>query len=206
MTDNAFCFVGLAGERAVERLRPGPIGPGRWTLTPRHTFQVPMMIRISLWEWHCAPRAVAHRWPPQGREGMGLSLGGGRPGRRDWCPLWVKSRHLQRTRRCPLYPDCDSKSGHRGPDGGRSISALPCTSNVDLLRNREGIVHINAEISDSALYLGVTKQKLDGAQISGAAVNQCRLEEHASCKAMSAFTVAIRCKADMPVCTAYVRL
>ena len=25
----------------------------------------------------------------------------------------------------------------------------------------------------------------------------CRLEEHASCKAMSAFTVAIRCKADM---------
>ena len=66
-------------------------------------------------------------------------------------------------------PDCDRKSGHRGPDGGRSISALPCTSNVDLLRNREGIVHINAEMSDSALYLGVTKQKLDGVQISGAA-------------------------------------
>ena len=61
-------------------------------------------------------------------------------------------------------PDCDSKSGHRSPDGGRSISALPCTSNVDLLRDREGIVHINAEISDSVLYLGATKQKLDGAQ------------------------------------------
>ena len=73
------------------------------------------------------------------------------------------------------------------------------------LRNREGIVHINAEISDSALYLGVTKQKPDGAQISDAAVDQCRLEEHAFCKAMSAFTVAIRCKADMPVCTANVR-
>ena len=50
-------------------------------------------------------------------------------------------------------PDCDRKSGHRGPDGGRSISALPCTSNVDLLRNRDGIVHINAEISDGAAIL-----------------------------------------------------
>ena len=62
-----------------------------------------------------------------------------------------------------------------GPDGGQSISALPCTSNVDLLRYGEGIVHINAEIPHSALYLSVTKQKLDGAQIPGAAVDQRRL-------------------------------
>ena len=62
-----------------------------------------------------------------------------------------------------------------GPDGGQSISALPCNSNVDLLRYGEGIVHINAEISHSALYLGVTKQKLYGAQIPGAAVDQRRL-------------------------------
>jgi hypothetical protein len=61
------------------------------------------------------------------------------------------------------------------PDGGQSISALPCTSNVDLLRYGEGIVHINAEIPHSALYLGVTEQKLDGAQIPGAAVDQRRL-------------------------------
>jgi hypothetical protein len=39
----------------------------------------------------------------------------------------------------------------------------------------EGIVHINAEIPHSALYLSVTKQKLDGAQIPGAAVDQRRL-------------------------------
>ena len=62
-----------------------------------------------------------------------------------------------------------------GLDGGQSISALPCTSNVDLLSYGEGIVHINAEISHCALYLSVTKQKLDGAQIPGAAVDQRRL-------------------------------
>ena len=68
-----------------------------------------------------------------------------------------------------------------GPDGGQSISALPCTSDVDLLRYGKGIVHINAEIPHSALYLSVTKQKLDGAQIPGVAlrsmrpVRRCRL-------------------------------
>jgi hypothetical protein len=31
----------------------------------------------------------------------------------------------------------------------------PCGLNVDLLRYGEGIVHIDAEISDSALYLRV---------------------------------------------------
>jgi hypothetical protein len=62
-----------------------------------------------------------------------------------------------------------------GPDGGQSISAVPCISNVDLLGYGEGIVHINAEIPHRALYLGVTKQKLDGAQIPGAAVDKRRL-------------------------------
>jgi len=62
-----------------------------------------------------------------------------------------------------------------GPDRGQSISALPCTSNVYLLRDGEGIVHINAEIPDSALYISVTEQKLDGAQIPGAAVDHRRL-------------------------------
>ena len=59
-----------------------------------------------------------------------------------------------------------------GADGGQSISALPSTSNIDLLRYGESVVHIDAEIPHSALYLGVTKQKLDGAQIPGAPVNQ----------------------------------
>ena len=63
-----------------------------------------------------------------------------------------------------LPPKAAKKADIAGPDGGRSISAPPCTSNVDLLRYGEGIVHINAEIPHSALYLSVTKQKLDGAQ------------------------------------------
>ena len=84
----------------------------------------------------------------------------------------------------------------------RALLLCPVPSNVDLLRYGEGIVHINGEIPGSALYLSVTKQKLDGAQIPGAPIDQCRFEEHASC--MSAFTVAIRCKADMPFCSAHV--
>jgi hypothetical protein len=58
---------------------------------------------------------------------------------------------------------------------GRALLLCPVPSNVDLLRYGEGIVHINAEIPHSALYLGVTEQKLDGAQIPGAAVDQRRL-------------------------------
>ena len=58
---------------------------------------------------------------------------------------------------------------------GRALLLCPVPSNVDLLRYGEGIVHINAEISHCALYLSVTKQELDGAQIPGAAVDQRRL-------------------------------
>ena len=56
--------------------------------------------------------------------------------------------------------------------------------------------------------------KLDGAQIPGAPIDQCRLEEHASCKAMSAFKrtslvalhmSAFGVRADMTFCTAHVR-
>ena len=60
-------------------------------------------------------------------------------------------------------PNSDRNSGHGWSDGGQSTSALPCTSNIDLLRDGEGIVHIDAEIPHSALYLSVTEQKLDGA-------------------------------------------
>ena len=62
----------------------------------------------------------------------------------------------------------------------RALLLCPVPSNVDLLRYGEGIVQINAATPHSALYLGVTKQKLDCAQIPGAPIDQCRLEEHAS--------------------------
>jgi hypothetical protein len=58
---------------------------------------------------------------------------------------------------------------------GRALPLCPVPSNVDLLRYGEGIVHINAEIPHSALDLSVTKQKLDGAQIAGAPIDQRRL-------------------------------
>jgi len=60
-------------------------------------------------------------------------------------------------------------------NAGQSISALPPQgSNVDLLRYCKGIIHIDAEIPDSALYLGVAQQKLHGSQIPGAAVDERR--------------------------------
>ena len=73
-------------------------------------------------------------------------------------------------------PKAAKKADIAGP-GWRAehFAPLPRTSNVDLLSYGEGIVHINAEIPHSALYLCVTKQKLDGAQIPGAAVDQRRL-------------------------------
>ena len=72
--------------------------------------------------------------------------------------------------RFPLESDRNSR--HRRADRGQSASALPLQgSNVDLLRHGEGIIDIDAEIPDSALYLGVTKQKLDGPQIPGTTVD-----------------------------------
>ena len=74
---------------------------------------------------------------------------------------------------------------------GRALLLCPVPSNVDLLRYGEGIAHINAE---NAQQMPRTHS----------ADSRCRLEEHASCKAMSAFTVAIRGKADMCFCAAHV--
>jgi hypothetical protein len=39
-----------------------------------------------------------------------------------------------------------------------------------LFRYREGVIHLDAEISDRALDLGVTVQELDGSQVTGAPV------------------------------------
>jgi hypothetical protein len=44
-----------------------------------------------------------------------------------------------------------------------------------LLRNRNGIINLDAEVSYGALDLRVTEEQLDSAQISGAPVNQRRL-------------------------------
>jgi hypothetical protein len=57
-----------------------------------------------------------------------------------------------------LPPIATKKADIAGPDGGRALLLCPIRSDVDLLRYGEGIVHINAEIPDGALYLSVTEQ------------------------------------------------
>ena len=44
-------------------------------------------------------------------------------------------------------------------------------SDLDLFRDDQSVVNIDAQVSHRALYLGVSKQKLNGAQIAGAAVD-----------------------------------
>jgi hypothetical protein len=91
---------------------------------------------------------------------------------RSMSALGQKQRFSLRNDMSALPPKAVEIANIAGADGGQSISALPSTSNIDLLRYGESVVHIDAEIPHSALYLGVTKQKLDGAQIPGAPVNQ----------------------------------
>ena len=48
----------------------------------------------------------------------------------------------------------------------------PGISDVNLFCYCEGIIYLDAEISDRAFDLGVAKQKLDSPKIAGAPVNQ----------------------------------
>ena len=45
-------------------------------------------------------------------------------------------------------------------------------SDVDLFRYRQRIIHLDTQVSDSALELGVAEQELCRSQITGSAVNQ----------------------------------
>jgi hypothetical protein len=45
---------------------------------------------------------------------------------------------------------------------GRACLLCPGISDVDLFRYRQGIIHLDAKVSDCALNLGVAEQKLDG--------------------------------------------
>jgi hypothetical protein len=52
--------------------------------------------------------------------------------------------------------------------------SLPGNSDVNLFRYREGIIYLNAEVSDGAFNLGVAEQELYGSQVAGSAVDQRR--------------------------------
>jgi hypothetical protein len=49
---------------------------------------------------------------------------------------------------------------------------LDADSHLDLFRYRQRIIHLDTEVSDGALDLGVAEQELYGSQITGSAVNQ----------------------------------
>jgi hypothetical protein len=53
-----------------------------------------------------------------------------------------------------------------GPTMGRACPLCPGISDVNLFRYCQGIVYLNAKISDRAFDLGVPKQKLDGPEIA----------------------------------------
>jgi len=48
-------------------------------------------------------------------------------------------------------------------------------SDVDLFSYREGIIDLDAEVSDGAFDFGVTEQELHGPQVLGSTINKCRL-------------------------------
>ena len=52
--------------------------------------------------------------------------------------------------------------------GDQICQLCPGTSDLSLFRYREGVVDLDAEISDRALDLGVTEQELDRPQVAGA--------------------------------------
>ncbi len=57
----------------------------------------------------------------------------------------------------------------------QGASALPSSSNVNFLRDIQGIVHLNAQISDGAFNLRMSKEKLNCSQISGSTIDECSL-------------------------------
>jgi hypothetical protein len=57
---------------------------------------------------------------------------------------------------------------------GQSMSALPGYFRRQLVRYRQSIVHLDAEISDGTFDFGVAKQKLDSPEIASAPVDQGR--------------------------------
>jgi hypothetical protein len=58
---------------------------------------------------------------------------------------------------------------------GKAGLLCPCSSGLDLFRNRESVIDLYPKIADSALNLGVTQEQLHGAQVASAAVNKCRI-------------------------------
>jgi hypothetical protein len=58
-------------------------------------------------------------------------------------------------------------------DGGRPLPSAK-RSDVDFLGDAQRVIEFDAEVSDRAIHLGVTKQELNGSEISRLPVDQRR--------------------------------
>ena len=77
----------------------------------------------------------------------------------------------------PLFgsPDCLRLAIPGCVGGGQNVSVLPLGSDIYLFGNSEGIINLNAEISDGTFYLRMAEKQLNRPEISGPPVYQCRL-------------------------------
>src|SRR5262245_43913338 len=55
---------------------------------------------------------------------------------------------------------------------GRTGSALPSSSDVDLFRDRDSVIDLNSEVPDGALDLGMAQQELDRSQVACPSIDQ----------------------------------
>lgn len=60
-------------------------------------------------------------------------------------------------------------------EGSAECAALPPKSDVDLFCSREGVVDLDAQISNGALDLSMPQKELHGSQVAGTAIDQGRL-------------------------------
>jgi hypothetical protein len=56
---------------------------------------------------------------------------------------------------------------------GRVVPLCPNRSDINLFRYCQGVIHLDAEISDSAFYFRVAEQELHGSQVAGSSVDEC---------------------------------
>ena len=54
---------------------------------------------------------------------------------------------------------------------GQSTSALPGNSDINLFCYGQGVINLDAEVSDGAFDLGVAEQELHGSEVAGSAID-----------------------------------
>jgi hypothetical protein len=60
----------------------------------------------------------------------------------------------------------------RHEEAGRARLLCAGASDIDLFRDRQCVVNLNAEISHRALYLDAAQQQLDGTEIARTTINE----------------------------------